>query len=76
MVDYYNDLALAIVTRAVYDYKILLFLGVDRYTFKDKEKAITKKELEKFFRSKWCDFLLQNMDFTGLDILTRLNRDA
>lgn len=69
----FNDLALSIIEMAVEDYKLLKEMGANRlYTDKC---VITKKELEQFFNSKWCDYLLKNMDLTGKDILRHLNRE-
>lgn len=71
MFEYYNDLALAIVQQAVEDYKLLQFLGVEKYYFFEDQKT-TKTEIEEFFRSPWCDLLLSSVQLTGLDILKRL----
>lgn len=68
-----RELAFNIVEQAVIDYKLLLKYGVDRLNLLD-EGCITKAEIEDFFRSEWCDFLLQNMKLTGEDILRYLNR--
>lgn len=69
----FTELAFAIVEQAVEDYKLLRKLGLSEmrsYT----EGDISKIELEEFFYSEWCDFLLQNMKLTGEDILRYLNR--
>lgn len=68
-----RELAFGIVEQAVSDYKLLLSSGVDRLNLLDKG-CITKVEIEHFFHSEWCDFLLQNMNLTGEDILRYLNR--
>ena len=70
----FDDLAFSIVERAVYDYKLLKSLNVEKLESYD-EGSISKRELEKFFRSEWCDYLLQNMKLTGEDILDYLNRE-
>lgn len=69
----FNELALSIIEKAVTDYKLLLKLNVKEIEFCD-EGRISKVELEDFFRSEWCDFLLCNMRLTGEDILRYLNR--
>ena len=69
----FNELALSIIEKAVNDYKLLLELNVKEIDFFD-EGRISKAELEDFFRSEWCDFLLGNMRLTGEDILRYLNR--
>lgn len=69
----YKDLGLAIVTQAVEDYKLLQEMGLDSYNFFD-EGNINKKEIESFFRSEWCNLLLEDMPFTGIDILEYLNK--
>lgn len=69
----FNELTLSIIEKAVTDYKLLLELNVKEIEFCDEGK-ISKVELEDFFRSEWCDFLLCNMRLTGEDILRYLNR--
>ena len=69
-----KELAFGIVEQAVSDYKLLLESGVDRLNLLD-EGCISKAEIESFFHSEWCDFLLQNMKITGKDILIYLNRE-
>ena len=69
----FEELALSIIEKAVNDYKLLLELNVKEIDFFD-EGRISKVELEEFFRSEWCDFLLCNMRLTGEDILRYLNR--
>ena len=59
----YSGLALAIIWQAAEDYRE-----------KKKEGRSTAAE-EKFFKSEWCDFLLQNVKITGNDILRRLERE-
>lgn len=61
----YNDLALEIVTQAVEDYKYLRRLDIQC----DRIEGICQSELEDFFNSPWCEFLLQNIQITGKDIL-------
>lgn len=70
----FNELALSITEKAVTDYKLLLELNVKEIEFCD-EGRISKVELEDFFRSEWCDFLLCNMRLTGEDILSYLDRE-
>lgn len=70
----FNNLALSVIEKAVNDYKLLLELNVKEINF-CKEGRISKVEIEEFFRSEWCDFLLSNMKLTGEDILRYLNRD-
>lgn len=69
----FNNLALSIVEKAVTDYKLLLKYNLKEFQFYNEGK-ISKVELEDFFRSEWCDFLLCNMRLTGEDILRYLNR--
>ena len=70
----FNEIALSIVEKAVNDYKLLKKLGATEIYLKD-EGNIFITELEYFFRSEWCDFLLGNMKLTGEDILRYLNRE-
>lgn len=56
----WNELALAIIEQAVVDYR------------EKREKRHPTNHIERFFKSEWCDFLLQNMDLTGEDILKYL----
>lgn len=69
----FNDLALSIIELAVEDYKLLKEKKAYRLLVDDY--VIRKKDLERFFNSKWCDYLLSNMDLTGKDILRHLNRE-
>ena len=69
-----NALGLAIIEGAIKDYKLLKELGVDKLHFKEGG-TISKKEIESFFRSEWCDILLLNLKVTGEDILYYLNRE-
>ena len=70
----FNEIALSIVEKAVNDYKLLKKLGTTEIYLKD-EGNIFITELEYFFHSEWCDFLLGNMKLTGEDILRYLNRE-
>ena len=70
----YKDLAFEIIIKAIDDYRFLKELGVSKFDFLD-EGVISKKEIEDFFRSNWCNFLLSTMDLTGEDILRYLNRE-
>lgn len=69
----FNILAFSIIEKAVNDYKLLLELNTEEINFCNAGK-ISKVEIEEFFHSEWCDFLLQNMKITGKDILRYLNR--
>lgn len=69
----FKEMAFFIVERAVVDYKLLQELDVNELNLLD-EGMISKTEIEEFFRSEWCDFLLCNMRLTGEDILRYLNR--
>ena len=69
----FKEMAFFIVERAVVDYKLLQELDVNELNLLE-EGMISKTEIEEFFRSEWCDFLLQNMNLTGEDILRYLNR--
>lgn len=70
----YKELGFSIVTQAIKDYRTLQHHGVDKL-IKNKQKKLDKREIEDFFRSDWCDFLLSNMNLTGEDILRYLNRE-
>lgn len=68
----YNELALRILMRAVNDYKLLKELECTKLTVED-ENVISLVELERFFRSEWCDFLLSSISkLSGRDILKML----
>ena len=56
----WNDLAIAIIEQAIDDYK--------------EKKALhhPTNHIERFFKSEWCDYLLQNVTITGEDILNYL----
>lgn len=62
MLDGYDRLRFEIVAQAVEDYK------------ENKTNGDDNTELEMFFRSRWCDCLLQGLTVTGRDILERLER--
>ena len=70
----YKELGFSIVIQAIKDYRTLQRHGVDKL-IKNKQKKLDKREIEDFFRSDWCDFLLCNMRLTGEDILRYLNRE-
>ena len=55
----YENLANAIILRAVDDYRSAL--GVLRYSPNDADATISKNEIERFFRSGWFS-LLTNVD--------------
>jgi len=55
----YENLANAIILRAVEDYREAL--GILRYSPNDKDASISKDEIERFFRSGWFG-LLTNID--------------
>ena len=55
----YENLANAIILRAVEDYRETL--GILRYSPNDKDASIGKYEIERFFRSDWFG-LLTNID--------------
>ena len=74
MNEYFKDIAFSIIEQAIDDYKLLKSFDVDELDFYD-EDTISKSELEEFFNSDWCDFLLSNMNLTGEDILRYLNRE-
>lgn len=70
----YRDFMFAIIEEAVEDYKFLKENDLDEIELYDRSR-ISKREIEKFFRSEWCDLLLASMKFTGEDILRYLNRE-
>ena len=51
----YENLANAIILRAVDDYREAL--GILRYSPNDKDASISKDEIERFFRSGWFGLL-------------------
>lgn len=69
-----EELAFSIVLQAIEDYKLLrhyhrsvIYLG---------EERISRKELEDFFKSEYCDELLSlTTHLNGRDILRYLNRE-
>lgn len=70
--DGYVRLAFAIVTQAVKDYKKAAKRLMKNHSNKEAYDEIL--ELERFFRSEWCDFLLQGK-MTGEYILSKLNKE-
>ena len=56
----YQDLAYAIVEQTVEDYK------------ERKRNRRKVSDLEWFFKSDWCAFLLENTPYTGEEILKTL----
>lgn len=70
----YNELALAILETAIRDYRLLQHYDIDSMDL-GKEGIISIAELEEFFKSDLCDSLLQNIDMTGEDILSYLDRE-
>lgn len=67
----YYTLGLAIVTRAVYDLRILNQNHLD--TIEMDTGTIYKSEVESFFNSSWCDVLVEPLGLTGTKILGYLN---
>ena len=59
----YKMLSFAIIDQAIQDYRKL------------KSEGLSTIEVEKFFKSEWCDWLLLNMKLTGLDILMQLESE-
>lgn len=59
----YRILAFAIVKQAILDYE----------TRKAENKST--EEIEAFFLSEWCDYLLTNLKLTGAEILAYLKRN-
>lgn len=68
----FKEIGLAIIEQAVKDYRMLKRKGVSKLVF-NTGGIISKSEIENFFHSEWCDFLLQNMKLTGEDILDYLD---
>jgi hypothetical protein len=67
----YEELANAIVLKAVKDYREAL--GILRYNPNDKDASISKEEIERFFRSGWFGLL------TKLDpemLISRLRKEV
>ena len=69
-----KELALSVIITAVYDYIRLKNNDATKMALTDGS-CIAKDELEDFFRSEWCDFLLGELRLTGTDILNFLNRE-
>lgn len=74
MNDFYNDITSSVIMRAIDDYKLLKQVGAS-YVIVDGGYRLYKSEIENFFNSEWCDFLLSNMNLTGKDILEYLDRE-
>ena len=70
----FNTLAFATILQAIHDYELLRDLDTTELTMDDRD-TISKCELEEFFNSEWCDWLLQNMSLTGKDILSYLEKE-
>ena len=67
-----RDLMLAIVWQAMEDYRYLKEHGlefIDEYGV-----GASKYEIEHFFKSEWCDYLLDSIHITGKDILRMLKK--
>lgn len=69
----FNALAMAIIGQGIKDYLRLKKAGVEEIVCDDRA-TVSKREVEKFFRSEWCDVLLNDMKLTGEDILRYLDR--
>ena len=67
----YKQLACAIILRCIEDYKLLNEKNLDSYV--SDNISIGKEEIRAFLQSPYCDFLLQNMNLTGKDILDYLD---
>lgn len=68
----YKYLAAEIIIKAIEDYKLLKEYDCKKLVVED-ENTISIEELEEFFNSKWCDYLLSELSgFTGKDILRLL----
>lgn len=59
----YKLLSFAIIDQAIQDYRKL------------KASGLSTLELENFFKSEWCDWLLLNVRLSGVDILARLESE-
>lgn len=62
-------IAYLIVATAVNDYKTLIAAG--KYHITESGVSVSIGELESFFNSEWCDYLLQQRD--AHDLMKRLN---
>lgn len=67
----YENLANAIILRAVEDYREAL--GILRYSPNDEDATINKNDIERFFRSGWFG-LLTNVDPAML--ISRLGKEV
>lgn len=73
MNEFYKELALNTLICAIEDYKLLKKYGVKKLLTKEN-MYITSSELEEFFNSDWCNYLLTYVsDLSGKDILRMLN---
>ena len=62
-----------VARRCIEDYKLLKEKNLASYV--SNEIPIGKEEIRAFLQSQYCDFLLQNMNLTGKDILDYLDRE-
>lgn len=61
-------LSVAIVVQAVHDYQKVSKVG----QMSIEGCVVTPAKLQSFFRSKWCENLLQNTDYDGDWIMERI----
>ena len=74
MCENFKELGFSIILEAINDYRLLKEIGASEINLID-EGIINMNELENFFQSDWCDFLLSNLNITGNDILDYFNRE-
>lgn len=65
-----RDLMLAIVWQAIEDYRYLKEHELEFMS--EYGVGASKCEIEHFFKSEWCDYLLDSIHITGKDILRML----
>ena len=65
-------LKVAIVTKAIEDWRKLIKLGTDRL---NSSPVVTFTELRNFFQGDFCHSLMATMKYTPEEILVRLERE-
>lgn len=74
MLEAYRELAIAIVERAVDDYRNLIKQGKE--AIHNDDMIYGKAEIKSFLLSDYCDRLLEEISFTGSDILKHLDKEV
>ena len=68
-------IACAIIERAIRDYNFLVKRNLDMFIQHSNRTGFSKKEIEKFFKSDWCDSLLNIIGcrVSGLEIFENIS---